>query len=76
MQLLRKGMTKLIGLDYIIQYKKGKKNIVVDALSRCFGNRGCDQLNNKILQALCGSPLGGHSDMQSTYHKVKNFLLA
>ena len=33
--LQRKGMSKLMGLDYNIQYKKGRENIVVDALSRC-----------------------------------------
>lgn len=29
-------MTKLLGLDYTIQYREGKKNLVVDALSRRF----------------------------------------
>lgn len=33
-QLQRKGVTKLLGLDYTIQYRKGKENKVVDALSR------------------------------------------
>ena len=33
-QLQRKGMAKLMGLDYSIQYKKGKENVVADALSR------------------------------------------
>lgn len=27
-------MLKLIGLDYVIQYKKGKENLTMDALSR------------------------------------------
>ena len=34
-QLQKKGMAKMMGLDYIIQYKKGKDNVVADALSRC-----------------------------------------
>ena len=34
-QLQKKGMTKLMGLDYIIQYKKGKENIAINALYRC-----------------------------------------
>jgi len=28
-------MSKLMGLDYSIQYKKGKENVAVDALFRC-----------------------------------------
>ena len=35
-QLQCKGMTKLLGLDYVIQYRKGKENLVADALSRCY----------------------------------------
>ena len=29
-------MTKLMELDYIIQYRKGKENLATDALSRYF----------------------------------------
>ena len=32
----KRGLTKLLGLDYIIQYRSGKNNKVVDALSRQF----------------------------------------
>jgi hypothetical protein len=32
--LQHKGMCKLLGLNYTIQYKKGKDNLVADALSR------------------------------------------
>ena len=34
-QLQKKGMAKLMGLDYSIQYKKGKENQATDALSSC-----------------------------------------
>mgnify|MGYP003366292506 CR=1 FL=1 len=30
----KKGLTKLLGLDYTIQYRKGRNNLVADALSR------------------------------------------
>lgn len=33
-ELQRKAMTKLMGLQFSIEYKKGNKNKVVDALSR------------------------------------------
>lgn len=32
--LQQKGLTKLLGLDYEVQYKKGTENRVTDALSR------------------------------------------
>ena len=34
-QLQKKGMTKLMRLDYVIQYRKGKENKTANALSRC-----------------------------------------
>jgi len=35
-QLQWKGMTKLMGLDYVIQYRKGKEYLAANALSRCY----------------------------------------
>ena len=34
--LQRKGIAKLTGLDYTIQYNKERENVTVDALSRCY----------------------------------------
>ena len=33
--LKKKGMAKLTGLDYVMQFRKGKENVATDALSRC-----------------------------------------
>jgi RNase H-like domain found in reverse transcriptase len=38
--LQHRGLSKLFGLNYRIEYKKGVDNIVVDALSRCEGQSG------------------------------------
>ncbi|KAF3658968.1 hypothetical protein FXO38_12900 [Capsicum annuum] len=38
--LQQKGLTKLLGLDYEVQYKKGTENRVVDALSRRSEEKG------------------------------------
>jgi len=123
-------MAKLMVLNYIIQYKKGRENVVADALSRCHEERSLatitiivlgwcqdvmasyegdekvkelleqlamgsngkegyalvggmiryhgrivignnEALERKILQALHESPLGGHSRIQNTYHRVR-----
>ncbi|GMI70373.1 hypothetical protein HRI_000706600 [Hibiscus trionum] len=32
----KKGLTKLLGLDFVIKYRKGKSNLVGDALSRAY----------------------------------------
>lgn len=37
--LQQKGMMKLMGLNYTIQYKKGKENAAANALSRRGGRR-------------------------------------
>lgn len=31
----KKGMAKLMGLDYVIQFRRGKENVAADALSHC-----------------------------------------
>jgi hypothetical protein len=36
----QKWMTKLFGYDYKIIYKKGKENVVVDALSKKYKEEG------------------------------------
>nr|CAD1837746.1 unnamed protein product [Ananas comosus var. bracteatus] len=36
----QKGMMKLMGLNYTIQYKKGKENAAADAISRIINEKG------------------------------------
>ena len=39
--LEQKGVSKLMGLDFTIQYRRGKDNVVVDALLRRDENAVC-----------------------------------
>ncbi|KAJ3703314.1 hypothetical protein LUZ61_007019 [Rhynchospora tenuis] len=55
--LQQKGLCVLLGLDYAIEYKKGKEN------------KG--DWRQKILQSLHDTAIGGHSGINVTYHKVK-----
>lgn len=44
--LQHKWLSKLLGYDYSVVYKKGKDNLVVDALSRCHENQvGCNAIH-------------------------------
>jgi hypothetical protein len=38
--LQHRGLSKLLGFDYTNQYKKGIKNIIIEALSRKEGHSG------------------------------------
>ena len=45
-QLQRKGMSKLLGLDCVIQYCQGKENVAADALSRQVENGVCNAITS------------------------------
>ena len=131
-ELQRKAMTRLMGLQFRVVYRKGKDNVAADALSRVghlmaiqavstatpkwiqevlnsyhtdpvaqkllqsltvhspdeqgfYLENGLiklkqhiwvgqnSALRTKIIAALHASPIGGHSGIQPTYYKVKNY---
>ena len=48
--LQRKDMSKLMGLDYVIQYKKGDENEAAYALSRCMEEGTSATMTSVILE--------------------------
>ena len=46
--LQKKGMAKLMGMDFVIQYKREKENAVVDALSRCYEEGDCAAITTQV----------------------------
>ena len=46
---LQKGMAKLMGLDYSVQYRKGKENVAADALSRCYEDENLAAITMVVL---------------------------
>ena len=43
--LQHKGLCKLLGLDYTVQYKGGSQNLAADALSRRESHKGVEVLS-------------------------------
>ena len=58
-QLQKRGMEKLMGLDYSIQYKKGKENLVADALSRCH-EEGEAAVINMVIPEWCSEMVNSY----------------
>ena len=51
--LQRKGMAKLMGLDFVIQYRKGRENVATNALSRHHEEGHCVVLESpRVLRSL------------------------
>nr|GEW60503.1 gypsy/Ty3 retroelement polyprotein [Tanacetum cinerariifolium] len=67
-----KWFPKLLGFNYEIEYKKGKENVVADALSRLVvGND--EEVELKIIKQFHNSVIGGHSGVQVTLKRICAF---
>jgi len=65
-------MAKLMGLDYSIQYKKGKENLAADAMSRC-QEEGSAASITVVIPAWCKEVVDsykGDEHIQSLWEKI------
>ena len=66
----KKGLTTLLGLRYKILYRKGKENIVADALSRK-NNSGIPVEDIGALEAITNVLLARYEDVHASYEDCK-----
>ena len=63
----KKGLTKLLGLRYKIMYRKGRENIVADALSRKLNNLSA--MDSGTLGAITNILHAWYEEVHASYEK-------
>jgi len=48
----QRWISKLLGYDFVLEYKKGKENKVIDALSRVFEDPGLQESTCSLISFL------------------------
>ncbi len=71
----QKGMMKLMGLEYIINYKKGKENLAADALSRRGFEEGSAQAISAVVPTLAKEISESYKDDPKVQHIITTLLL-
>ena len=73
-QLQWKGITKLMGLNYVIQYMKGKENLAADALSRCL-EEGSVAVITTIVPDWCQEVAASYTSSEKTQELLQQLVV-